>query len=140
MKKIFSVFISLILLQLNIADTVHAKSSGSINCSSISRSDSKYSKKLIIQEASLSIAEEGFNLSLKIQGRKDNIKYKVSSDMIVKGTDYSSNGGGELDSKLSVKKNGAFSFTDMPRSQQICTVKGTLIFGQGVKQKIFGTG
>jgi hypothetical protein len=136
--KNICICLSFAIIQLSVINIASAKPTGSINCSSISRGDRKYDQKLTIQNATLSNDGDGYNLALKIQGRGDTIKYKISSDLIVKGTDYSSNGGGELDSKFTIKKNGAFYFTDMPRSQKICEVKGTLNFGKGVKQKIFG--
>ncbi len=139
MKKYICIYLSFTFLQLSTINSAFAKNVGSINCSSISRGDKKFDSKLIIQNANLSNSGEGFDLSLKIQGRGDTIRYKIGSDMIVQGTDYSSTGGGELNSKLTIDKSGAFSFTDMPRSQKICEVKGTLNFGQGVKQKIFRT-
>jgi hypothetical protein len=55
--------------------------------------------------------------------------------MVVLGTDYHPNG--EINSKLTVQKSGAFSFYFMPSSRQSCDVKGKLTFGSGVKQKIF---
>jgi hypothetical protein len=56
-------------------NSAFAKNVGSINCSSISRGDKKFDSKLIIQNANLFNSGDGFDLSLKIQGRGDTIRY-----------------------------------------------------------------
>jgi hypothetical protein len=134
MKKYFPAMITLVILQLTFAGAVFAESIGTINCSSVSRGDRRYDLKLTIQKAMLSTSNDGFVLTLKIQGRGDTTQYSVSPDLTIQGINHSSDAS---NSKLLLKKNGSFSFSDMPRSQKICEVKGKLTFGQGVKQKIF---
>jgi hypothetical protein len=134
MKKYFPAMITLMILQLAFTVAVFAESAGSINCSSVSRGDRRYDSKLTIQKAMLSTSTDGFVLTLKIQSRGDTIKYFVSPDLTIQGINHS---GDKSNSKLLLSKNGSFSFSDMPRSQKICEAKGKLIFGQGVKQKIF---
>jgi hypothetical protein len=129
MKKYVFISTALILLQFSMMSPVLAKNNGTISCSSISRGDQKFGKKLSFGAATLSMAGEGFRLSFKSQGRS--VSYKVTSDLVVQGTDYSSTGNGELNSKLTIKKNGSFSFTHMPRYQQICEIRGVLSFGAG---------
>jgi hypothetical protein len=134
MKKCVFIPIVPILLQFIAVNEALARNDGTISCSSISRGDRRFSRNLLFRDATLSNAGEGFRLSFKIQGRS--VNYNVTSDLVVQDTDYNSSG--EINSKLTIRRNGSFSFTHMPRSQQICEIRGVLSFGQGVKQKIFG--
>lgn len=116
------------------------KNVGVIYCSGIQAGSPE--RKYNIQSATLENAKNGYRLILTVKGWRsqgwvsgDRVVYPVAPDLKVYNVDYHSDG--QTDTTLEIDKNGKFAYFAMPSSRSICTTKGTLTFGKGVKQKLF---
>jgi hypothetical protein len=106
---------------------------GRVECSAVSNLDSSQNSQNKIVKATLfNNSAGGYVLKIRLAGRSDDIVEQVTSNLKVKNAIYAGQ-----DSDLDLQQNGKFSYTYMPRGSKVCQYKGKLIFGPGVKQKIF---
>jgi hypothetical protein len=137
----YSIVISSAIASLLLTPSqVLAKNVGVIECSGIQEGSPQ--RKYNIQSAALENAKNGFTLILTVKGWKskgwvsgDRVVYPVAPDLKVYDVDYHNDG--QTDTTLDIKRSGQFKYVAMPSSRSICLTKGTLTFGNGVKQKLF---
>jgi hypothetical protein len=107
-----------------------AISSGFTECRSISRNDNTGRSKKAFRSAKLENDGHGYVLNFNTGGR-----VKIRSNLTVIGSYYTDEP--SIDSKIVIQPNGKFEYDHFSTSRRICTVKGSLTFGRGVKQKLF---
>jgi hypothetical protein len=129
-----SIVISSSITSIFLPQVASAQSVGKIECGAVSTSNSSMNAGYKITKATLSKnSGGGYTFKMRLAGRSDDIVYPVTSNLKVQKAIYAGQ-----DSDLELQPNGKFSFTQMPTGRKVCGVKGTLTFGAGVKQKIFG--
>jgi hypothetical protein len=110
---------------------VEVKSSGFTQCQSISINNKTGRSRYSFKSAKLENTASGYVLNFNTGG-----KVQIRPNLTVVGSYYTDEP--SIDSKIMIKPNGQFQYEHFSTSRIICTVKGTLTFGTGVKQKLFG--
>jgi hypothetical protein len=145
MNKLFQLTIisSAILSILFAANQASAKNVGLIECAGIQETG-RPTMKYPIQSASLQKSGDAYKLMMTIKGWKSTgsvggtlVVYRVGRNLKIYGIEYYSDRDTKSDTVLSIDRNGKFGYGTMPSSRSVCSAKGTLNFGQGVKQIIF---
>jgi hypothetical protein len=110
---------------------VEVKASGFTQCQSISINNKDGRSRNTFKSAKLENTASGYVLNFNTGG-----KVKIRPNLTVVGSYYTDEP--SIDSKIKIEPNGRFQYHYFSTSRITCDVKGTLTFGTGVKQKLFG--